>query len=193
MAGAIVVLWLLVIGWRDQRPGTPGSTWSAPMPFNARQVVLAVWTAIAMTILVVAIREGLLGRPEMQIEGNGSTAWSLFWYSDRVAGPLPRPWVLSVPMLVYRGAMLAWALWLAMALLGWLRWGYGAFTRGGLWRRTPPSPPRTPPSSSGGGGKLDLDAPDRGRRAAPSEEASTLDAKPPPPPPAPSPTDGSGG
>jgi len=32
-------------------------------------------------------------------------------------------WVISVPLLVYRLAMLAWALWLALALLRWLRWG----------------------------------------------------------------------
>jgi hypothetical protein len=30
--------------------------------------------------------------------------------------------------------MLAWALWLAQALLRWLRWGWLCFTSGELWR-----------------------------------------------------------
>jgi len=57
--------------------------------------------------------------------------------------------VISVPMLVYRGAMLAWSLWLALALLRWLKWGWGAFASGGLWRSAPrkaiPPPPAIPP------------------------------------------------
>ena len=33
-----------------------------------------------------------------------------------------------------RIAMLAWAVWLALALLKWLKWGWECFTNGGLWR-----------------------------------------------------------
>jgi len=40
--------------------------------------------------------------------------------------------------------MLAWALWIVLSLLSWLRWGWGAFTHGGGWRRGPPRPPRAP-------------------------------------------------
>jgi hypothetical protein len=38
--------------------------------------------------------------------------------------------------------MLAWALWLALALLRWLRWGWESLTAGGGWRplRRPPAP-----------------------------------------------------
>jgi hypothetical protein len=36
---------------------------------------------------------------------------------------------------VYRILMLLWALWLAHSLLKWLRWGWGCFSEGGLWRR----------------------------------------------------------
>ena len=36
--------------------------------------------------------------------------------------------VSSVPLLVYRLAMLAWALWLALSLL---RWAWDSFTTGG--------------------------------------------------------------
>jgi hypothetical protein len=70
----------------------------------------------------------------MQVAGNGSSAYELRWYQDRAEATLPRPWVLSVPLLAYRAVMLAWALWLATALLRWLRWGWAQFTRGELWR-----------------------------------------------------------
>jgi len=37
--------------------------------------------------------------------------------------------------MAYRLLMLAWALWLAFALLGWLRWGWQCFSRNGLWKK----------------------------------------------------------
>jgi hypothetical protein len=43
-----------------------------------------------------------------------------------------------VPLWVYRFLILAWALWLAFALLRWLRWGWDSFTTGGLWKPRKP-------------------------------------------------------
>jgi len=43
----------------------------------------------------------------------------LHWYTNRSGPRLPSAAILSVPLLVYRVAMLAWALWLALALLRW--------------------------------------------------------------------------
>jgi len=37
--------------------------------------------------------------------------------------------------------MLAWALWLAMAVLSWLRWGWQSLNVGGLWMKRPPKEP----------------------------------------------------
>lgn len=134
VAAAAVAGWLLALGWRHEHPQQPG--W---MRFNLRQFALAVWTLVALGILVAAIQEGLLGEPDMQIAGPGSTRYELRWFQDRIpAGAvLPEPWVLSVPVLAYRLAMLAWALWMARALLAWLRWGWTAFSRGGWWKRKP--------------------------------------------------------
>ncbi len=92
------------------------------------------WTVLALVALVTAVQSGLLGQPDMQVTGNGSSEAALYWYLDRSGAVLPRPWVVSLPTLVYRGAMLAWALWLASACLAWIRWGWGAFASGGLWR-----------------------------------------------------------
>jgi hypothetical protein len=89
---------------------------------------------------VLAIEAGLLGAPEMQIAGNGSDASVLRWYQDRAAAVLPQPWTFSVSLWVYRGAMLVWSLWVAQALLGWLRWGFRQWSAGAYW--APLRPPR---------------------------------------------------
>ena len=80
----------------------------------------------------------------MQIEGNGSFAGSLHWTFDRSEGAFPRAWAISVPLFVYRTAMLAWAMWLAAALIRWIGWGWSSFSEGGLWRKGAFRPRRTP-------------------------------------------------
>lgn len=91
-----------------------------------------------LAALLMAVASGLLSAPALQVEGNGSDAQNLIWYLDRSAPQLPGLWALSLPMLVYRATMLLWALWLAWALLGWLKWGWQTLTtNGGLWQRLP--------------------------------------------------------
>ncbi len=130
-----VFAWLLFLGWREKTPELT-SGW-----FNLRQLALVGVTGLALIVLGVSVYEGLLGQPEMQVRGNGSSASMLRWFMDRTAAQYPTAWVLSVPMLVYRGAMLAWSLWMALSLVSWLKWGWKSFSTGGLWRRPPPSPP----------------------------------------------------
>ena len=55
-----------------------------------------------MAVLVVAVQQGLLGQPDMQISGNGSLDHTLRWFADRSAAELPRAALISVPLLVYR-------------------------------------------------------------------------------------------
>jgi hypothetical protein len=102
--------------------------------FNLGQIALAAWTFIALAILIYFVSRGLLGSPNMQIEGNGATAQLLSWFADRASPTLPSAWVISVPLWIYRGLMLLWALWLAFALLQWLKWGWMCFTTDGYWR-----------------------------------------------------------
>jgi hypothetical protein len=127
----VVVGWLLLLGLRK----TKGLPADKPALFNTGQVVLALLTLAALGCLFLAIQKGLLGHPDMQIGGNGSTMHTLRWYQDRVGDILPASTVFSVPLLAYRISMLIWALWLAMALLRWLRWGWDCFAQGGLWQR----------------------------------------------------------
>ncbi len=133
--GALLVAgWLLALGARKRIPAD-----LAPLRFDALQVALVLLTALALGALFDAIHHGLLGTPEMQIAGNGSIASRLAWYQDQSDAQLPRAYVISVPLSVYRFAMLAWALWLAFALLRWLRWGFECFSAGGLWKPRKPA------------------------------------------------------
>jgi hypothetical protein len=129
---AFVVAWLLAIGWRRHHGAEVPGQW-----FNLMQLTLAAFSAIALLILFFAIQQGLLGRPEMQVAGNGSGPDMLRWYQDRSTSSLPQPWILSVPLFVYRLAMLAWALWLALMMIRWLRWAWECFSTGELWRARP--------------------------------------------------------
>jgi hypothetical protein len=129
-SAAVIVGWLLALGLRGRVPSTLPK-WQ----FNGLQLVLAGLTVIALSLLFDAIRHGLLGIPAMQIAGNGSNATELRWFQDRAPGAYPQAWVWSVSIWFYRGLMLAWALWLAFALLGWLRWGWQSYSRDGVWRR----------------------------------------------------------
>jgi hypothetical protein len=125
----VVVGWLLALGWRRDH-----ATAASNGAFDGLQLILVGWTFAALLILVFAIREGLLGLPDMQVAGNGSDGLLLRWYQDRSADTIPTAWMISVPLLFYRLAMLAWALWLARALVGWLQWGWECFSNGGIWR-----------------------------------------------------------
>jgi hypothetical protein len=137
IAAAVVVGWLHLLAWREQQDlGRVG--------FNFRQIVIVLATVVAAAILLETVHQGLLGHPDMQVRGNGSTATDLRWFTDRSDAVLPGVHVISAPMLVYRLAMLGWALWLALSIVGWLRWGFGAFGQGGFWRHRPP-PPMPPP------------------------------------------------
>ena len=127
----MIVGWLLALGVRGRREPLQD-----PFAFNLSQSLLAVWTLAAMIGLYFSIKEGLLGIPRMQIAGNGSYDLLLQWTQDRISTTMPRPWVLSLPMIVFRVLMLAWALWLALSLLKWLSWGWLCFGKGTMWRKT---------------------------------------------------------
>jgi hypothetical protein len=130
IAALTVVAWLFLLAWRGgdsfQRRG-----W---ITYDLLQLLLIVLTAVALGILVTAVGEGLLGNPEMFITGNSSTRTVLRWFQARSDRLLPGPGFVSISIWWYRFAMLVWALWLAAALLRWLRRGWQDFSRGGFFR-----------------------------------------------------------
>ena len=132
-AAALVVAWLLALGWRGRL--SEAERTRSVFAFDALQITLALLTLTALAALFVAIQMGLLGTPAMQIAGNASEYGVLRWYQDRASNVLPQPWLLSLSLWFYRGVMLVWALWVAQALVGWLRWGWRQWTAGGYWLR----------------------------------------------------------
>jgi len=141
-AYALVVVWLILLGLRARH--TP-SEQLGTTKFNLLQLGLAALTLVALAVLISAVPRGLLGLPDMHVAGNDSSAWNLHWFADQSSDALPRGGVFSVSLWVYKLAMLAWALWLANALIGWLRWGFDAWTRGGYWRKREPKPAEVAP------------------------------------------------
>ncbi len=141
-AALTVVGWFFLVAWRGQR-GSGVAAWK----FNIVQVLLVGLTLGALGILVAVVSEGLLGNPEMFIRGNGSSRVELRWFQPRSGTELPLTVVVSVSVWFYRLLMLAWALWLAAALIRWLRWTWMQFSTGGCWKplaRKPKSPPPLP-------------------------------------------------
>jgi len=136
-------VWLILLGWRARfvLPERYG------VGFNLTQVALAAVTLVAIAVLISAVPKGLLGLPDMHVAGYDSTAWQLNWFADQTDNALPQAGVFSVSLWVYKIAMLLWALWLANALIGWLRWGFEAWSHGGYWRARKPKvvePPVVP-------------------------------------------------
>ncbi|MBI5896787.1 MAG: hypothetical protein HZB24_12560 [Desulfobacterales bacterium] len=126
----LIIGWLLALGLR-QRQAMPGGWFT----FDLIQIGLVLWTVAALVALFTAVQAGLVGQPDMQIEGNDSTNLALHWTQDHIGEGMPQPWVFSLPVWGYRLLMLAWSLWLALALLGWLKWGWRSLTTNGAWRK----------------------------------------------------------
>lgn len=140
-AGSLVVVaWFFAMEARRRFPA------SHPGRFNATQLGLAALTLLAAASLLYTIPQSLLAMPDMQVTGNGSSFNRFRWYQDYSNQTLPTAFSLSVPLWIYRLAMLAWSLWLVFALLSWIRWGWQSAGTSGFWRSTPDKPkqPATP-------------------------------------------------
>jgi hypothetical protein len=128
----LVIAWLFALDWRER--------WAGPKNdgiFNLAQIGMALLTLLALLCLIASIPFGLLGQPDMHIAGNGSSAFQLRWFTDQVTQVSPTGSAVTLPLWFYKLTMLAWALWLANALIGWLRWGFAAWSATGYWRNSP--------------------------------------------------------
>lgn len=131
-AGILVVAWLIVLDLRrGAKPNMDKTT------FNLMQIGITALTVLAISSLIMAIGQGLLGHPDMNIVGNGSHGGLLRWYQDHSDQVIPRAWVISIPMLFYRLAMLAWALWISFSLINLLQWAWKNYTKPVIWYKIP--------------------------------------------------------
>lgn len=129
VGGVLVVAWFLVFASRAKIT-------SDNRFFNSWQIGCVVLTAAAIGSLVATIPMGLLSTPDMQVSGNYSSNYILKWYEDISGAVFPQGFFFSLPIWVYRTLMLIWSLWLALCLTKWIKWGWVAFSNGGLWRKT---------------------------------------------------------
>lgn len=132
LALVIVVAWLFALRWRAR-----GAMPKGEAIFNLMQIGMVFFTLIAVLFLFDSIRHGLLGAPDMHVAGYKSSQYQLGWFADRSHDALPLAQAFSLPLWCYQVAMLVWALWLASALVRWMREGFAAWTQGGYWRSTP--------------------------------------------------------
>jgi hypothetical protein len=143
VAAILVVLWFFLLSNRRT------DLVVHDLYFAARQIVIVGYTLLAFACLVWAVDAGLLGDPAMEIAGPQCSSSSVRFFVDRTLDALPTATVVSLPLWVYRVLMFVWALWLAISLLGWTKWGWQSFKEGGLFRfpaarpRAPARPPQT--------------------------------------------------
>ncbi len=125
----ITATWLVALEARPKADHLTG------MKFNLVQTGILALTLGAGACLIFGISNGLLGHPDMSIQGNGSRAGLLRWYHDVSGQVLPKAWIVSIPIWTYRVAMLAWALWVSFWLINILKWGWQRCSTPDLWAR----------------------------------------------------------
>lgn len=143
---ALIAIWFVALHWRGRRQTEPNDHL-----FNLLQIGLFILSVVVLGAIVSAIPVSLLSRPEMMVAGNDSSATYLQWYQDHSGGILPTGWAITLPLWIYRVAMLIWALWLAFALMRWLPWAWRNLGVHGYWwtpvkptKQEPESPPPAP-------------------------------------------------
>ena len=141
-AALIVVGWFFAMEARRRKPDL------SPLPFDARQLALVGLTLVAVGCLYAAVHSGLLFQPDMQVESPEGSNFLLTWYLDRIDGTLPQPYVISLPLWVWRVMMLLWALWLAWRVIHWARWSWRCFGEGGFFKN-PASGNKPTPAPAG--------------------------------------------
>ena len=112
--------------------------------FNLTQLALVVAVLVAAMLLLGALKDGLLGYPDLHVTGHGSTATNLRWFADQTAGLLPDASAWVLPMWMYRALMLAWAFWMAWFLIRIGRYVFESWTAGGAWSKWSAPKAKTP-------------------------------------------------
>lgn len=125
----LIAFWFASITASNYRPKT-----ISRLVFNSSQFLLYVLSIITIMSLVSVVPVSLLSSPSMGIEGNYSYGNHLQWFSDKTDGLLPQVSVMSIPILFYKGIMLAWVIWLSFAFLNWIKWAWKTLGEQGYWR-----------------------------------------------------------
>ena len=101
--------------------------------YRIGQILLCIITLVVLYVLVSTVPAALTNDPNMYITGFQSTNEHFVWFSDEIAGPVPAPWVLSLPMWTYFVLILVWVMWLVFSLLKWTRVWWQTLKTPVLW------------------------------------------------------------
>jgi hypothetical protein len=126
----LVVACLLALGYRARKQPDD----ARPALYDLGQTTLALLILASLGIVASAIETGLARYPDMFLTGNQPSDGQLSWLVDRAGPSLAQPFVLSVPLWVYRIAIMAWTLWLALAAIRWSPWVWRCIKAHGLWK-----------------------------------------------------------
>ncbi len=106
-----LVVWSLYSKWIVQ----------VPKPWHrVVQILLGLLFVLAIVILLQGMLHALRDMPNMHIIPSALTSplsADYVWLQDFSAKIWPRAWIISVPLWVYRGAMLLWSLWVVLTVL----------------------------------------------------------------------------
>lgn len=141
----LVAGWFFAIGSRNRWPRF------GRYRHNLLHLGLLGYSFVFLIVLTVAVYQGLVSSPDMEVVGAGSYGHHLIWVSDRSEGSFAPVGALSLSIWVWRGFMLAWALWLSRSLIAWLKWAWMELQTGSFWITKPVAQrPATPPSPAVG-------------------------------------------
>ena len=138
-----VTIWAVGIWWRGRMNVDVVSD------RNFRLLQVATWaiTGLGVAALIFTVVNALFTPANMYVStfdsGSLQTSFQrslkhvgLVWYSDVSDTILPTAWMLSLPRWVYQLTMLGWSLWLAFALVRWVRTSVVTITNPVPWRST---------------------------------------------------------
>lgn len=125
----LVAVWFASLTASTYRPKTLNRN-----AFNFSQLLLYGLSIITLLSLLAAIPTSLLSSPDMGITGNNSYGNYLQWFADKSEGLLPEISVISIPILFYKGLMLAWVIWLSFSGLNWMKWAWKKLGSQGYWQ-----------------------------------------------------------
>ena len=125
----LLAIWFLAIWYRRAHPPDQAQRGR----YIATQCLFALLSVVTIFALVLTVPRALLGQPQMEVFGLGSSAHEFFWFNDQTDGTLPVPWIFSLPLWVYHLLMVGWGFWLAFALVRWVRTAWAAISQPILW------------------------------------------------------------
>ena len=132
-ATLLVAIWVIALRFRSNLISNLKANWTR----NLLQIASAILSVATVITLIASVPGALLGTPDMQVQGNGSSAYYYNWFTDQSESTLPSAWVLSLPLWVYRVIMLVWSLWLAFALIRWVPWAWQQWANPKMWYKSP--------------------------------------------------------